>query len=79
MPSVQQPFGFEGPYVSAHGHLGGLYDSGELSERYGPIGPYHFQDQLTTFCSEHETDSNAKDRVLSAACVDEKKMLLGDI
>lgn len=28
------------------------------------------RDQLATFCSEHETDSNPNDRLLSAVCAE---------
>ncbi|KNB51646.1 hypothetical protein AC230_14965 [Streptomyces caatingaensis] len=68
MPAVEQSFRFEGPHVAPYGHFGGLDDAGELTERNRPVGTHHFEDQLTTFCSEHETDSNANDHLFSAGC-----------
>lgn len=43
---------------------------GTLRERHGPVRSHHFEDQLATFCSEHETDSNPNDRLLSAVCAE---------
>ncbi|GEB54115.1 hypothetical protein SCA03_66660 [Streptomyces cacaoi] len=70
MPAVEQPFCLQCPYVSADGHFGGLDDAGEFPERYRSVGSHHFKDQLTTFRSEHKTDSNANDRLVSAVCAD---------
>lgn len=66
--AVEQPFCLQRPHVPPYGYFGGLDDAGELPERYGSIGAHHFKDQLATFCSEHETDSNANDRLFSAGC-----------
>ncbi|GGU73879.1 hypothetical protein GCM10010275_05700 [Streptomyces litmocidini] len=60
--AVEESFCLQGPYVSPYGHFRGLDDAGELAERHGPIGSHHFEDQLATFCSEHETDSNVTGR-----------------
>ncbi|GAA4705021.1 hypothetical protein GCM10023324_69710 [Streptomyces youssoufiensis] len=66
MPAVEQSFRLQRPHVPPYGHFGGLDDTGELTERDGSVRAHHFKDQLATFCSEHETDSNANDRLLSA-------------
>ncbi|GHJ19394.1 hypothetical protein TPA0909_10080 [Streptomyces albus] len=70
MTAVEESLCLQRPYVTAYGHFGGLDDTGELPERDGTVGPHHFKDQLTTFRSEHETDSNADDRLVSALCAD---------
>ena len=67
VPAVEESFCLQRPHVPPYGHFGGLDDAGELTERYRPVGPHHFEDQLATFCSEHETDSNPNDRQFSAA------------
>lgn len=74
MPAVEESFCLKGPYVSPYGHFRGLDDAGELAERHGPIGSHHFEDQLATFCSEHETDSNVTGRYFSALCAELQKM-----
>ncbi len=66
--AVEESFCLQCPHVPPYGHFGGLDDAGELPERYRSVGPHHFEDQLATFCSEHETDSNPNDRLLSALC-----------
>ncbi|GAA3087376.1 hypothetical protein GCM10020254_34820 [Streptomyces goshikiensis] len=66
VPAVEESFCLQCPHVPPYGHFGGLDDAGELPERYRSVGPHHFEDQLATFCSEHETDSNANDRLVSA-------------
>lgn len=68
VPAVEESFCLQCPHVPPYGHFGGLDDAGELTERYRPVGTHHFEDQLTTFCSEHETDSNVIARVVSAVC-----------
>ncbi|GAA2628720.1 hypothetical protein GCM10009863_49920 [Streptomyces axinellae] len=70
MSAVEQSFRLQRPYVTTHGHFGGLDDAGQLTERDGPVSSHHFKDQLTTFRSEHETDSNPNDHLLSAVCAD---------
>lgn len=70
MPAVEESFCLQRAHVPPYGHFGGLDDAGELTEGYSPVGPHHFEDQLATFCSEHETDSNANDRLLSAVCAE---------
>lgn len=69
-PAVEESFCLQCPHVPPYGHFGGLDDAGELTERYRPVGTHHFEDQLTTFCSEHETDSNVTARVFSALCAE---------
>lgn len=66
--AVEESFRLQRPHVPPYGHFGGLDDAGELPERDGSVGAHHFEDQLATFCSEHGTDSNANDRLLSALC-----------
>lgn len=68
--AVEESFGLQCPHVSPYGHFGGLDDAGELPERYRPVGAHHFEDQLATFCSEHETDSNLSGRLFSAVCAE---------
>jgi hypothetical protein len=68
MPAVEQSFGLQRPHVTPYGHFGGLDNAGEFAERYRSVRSYHFEDQLTTFCCEHETDSNPNDRQLSVVC-----------
>ncbi|CBG70559.1 hypothetical protein SCAB_34642 [Streptomyces scabiei 87.22] len=70
VPAVEESFCLQSAHVPPYGHFGGLDDAGELTERHGSVGPHHFEDQLTTFCSEHETDSNANDHLLSAVCAE---------
>src|SRR3954471_19169767 len=70
VPAVEESFCLQRPHVPPYGHFGGLDDAGELPERYRPVGAHHFEDQLTTFCSEHETDSNPNDHLLSAVCAE---------
>jgi hypothetical protein len=70
VPAVEQSFGLQCPHVPPYGHFGGLDDAGELTERHGTVRSHHFEDQLATFSSEHETDSNADDRLLSAVCAE---------
>lgn len=62
VPAVEESFCLQCPHVPPYGHFGGLDDAGELTERHGPVGAHHFEDQLATFCSEHETDSNLTGR-----------------
>ncbi len=68
VPAVEQSFCLQRPHVPPYGYFGGLDDAGELTERHRSVRAHHFEDQLATFCSEHETDSNANDRLLSAGC-----------
>ncbi len=70
VPAVEESFCLQCAHVPPYGHFGGLDDAGELTERHGPVRSHHFEDQLATFCSEHETDSNAGDRLLSALCAE---------
>ncbi|GHF64988.1 hypothetical protein GCM10018783_38170 [Streptomyces griseosporeus] len=70
VPAVEESFGLQCTHVPPYGHFGGLDDAGELTERHGTVRSHHFEDQLATFCSEHETDSNAGDRLVSAVCAD---------
>jgi hypothetical protein len=70
MPAVEESFCLQCAHVPPYGHFGGLDDAGELTERHGPVRSHHFEDQLATFCSEHETDSNPNDRLLSAVCAE---------
>lgn len=67
---VEESFCLQRAHVPPYGHFGGLDDAGELTERHGPVRAHHFEDQLATFCSEHETDSNPNDRLLSAVCAE---------
>lgn len=62
VPAVEESFGLQRPHITSYGHFGGLDDAGELTEGHGSVGPHHFKDQLATFCSEHETDSNLSGR-----------------
>lgn len=62
VPAVEESFCLQCPHVPPYGHFGGLDNTGELTERHGPVGAHHFEDQLATFCSEHETDSNLTGR-----------------
>ncbi|CAM5592650.1 hypothetical protein STENM327S_03835 [Streptomyces tendae] len=70
VPAVEESFCLQCAHVPPYGHFGGLDDAGELTERHGPVRSHHFEDQLATFCSEHETDSNPNDRLLSAVCAE---------
>ncbi|CAL2068923.1 conserved protein of unknown function [Streptomyces murinus] len=70
VPAVEESFRLQCPHVPPYGHFGGLDDAGELTERHGTVRSHHFEDQLATFSSEHETDSNPSDRLLSAVCAD---------
>lgn len=70
VPAVEESFCLQRPHVPPYGHFGGLDDAGELTERYRPVGAHHFEDQLTTFCSEHETDSNLAAGEFSAVCAE---------
>lgn len=70
VPAVEESFCLQCPHVPPYGHFGGLDDAGELTERYRPVGAHHFEDQLTTFCSEHKTDSNVTARAFSAVCAE---------
>ncbi|CAM5644126.1 hypothetical protein SHIRM173S_02000 [Streptomyces hirsutus] len=70
MPAVEESFCLQRAHVPPYGHFGGLDDAGEFTERHGPVRSHHFEDQLATFCSEHETDSNSSDRLLSALCAE---------
>jgi hypothetical protein len=70
VPAVEESFCLQRAHVPPYGHFGGLDDAGELTERHGPVRSHHFEDQLATFCSEHETDSNPNDRLLSAVCAE---------
>ncbi|GHE57086.1 hypothetical protein GCM10018785_27960 [Streptomyces longispororuber] len=74
MPAVEESFCLQRAHVPPYGHFGGLDDAGELTERHRSVGPHHFEDQLATFCSEHETDSNPNDRLLSAVCAELQKL-----
>lgn len=60
--AVEESFCLQRPHVPPYGHFGGLDDTGELTERHGPVRTHHFKDQLATFSSEHETDSNLTGR-----------------